>query len=57
MPAAAVEKILVEQRDWMKDRSERTGEDFHTNGSVHTQGIPYTHLNITIESSRRLQKT
>lgn len=43
MPAAAVEKILVEQRDWMKDRSERTGVDFHRKRKyTHTRDSLYT---------------
>ena len=29
MPAAVVEKILMEQYDWQKKHQERTGEAFH----------------------------
>lgn len=28
MPASAVEKILHEQHQWVKERKERTGKDF-----------------------------
>ena len=29
MPAAAVEKILEEQRDWVEDRKKRSGVEFN----------------------------